>query len=350
MSLDFDEVKIQAQQLAEAIRRSGFNPTYIVGLARGGWIPARLLSDCLGVKKLLSFGVTYADSTRSQLTAYSLPEPFPKADKVLLVEDCLESGKSLELAVELFRAEGNTVRSACFFITKKTVLCLIITTSASRYHQSFLGSFRFSNAMFLQAAIDEASLDEARTKIGRLSSIVDIDFFEVGNPLILNYGTAAVGFFSAFVAREKIYADLKISDFPSLIIPVYAATGVARISLHCSMKDGAMKEALEICKRKQITPLISTLGYPLECLEQRVGVLLNLGLRYIICHGSGIALEDAFSDLNQRLEICTRLPEARLIAAGGITDENGFQLKRFKLSGLIIGRGLRDTLNPESSS
>ena len=34
-------------KLSEAIRKSGFEPDVIVGISRGGWIPARILSDLL---------------------------------------------------------------------------------------------------------------------------------------------------------------------------------------------------------------------------------------------------------------------------------------------------------------
>ncbi|MCK4440101.1 hypothetical protein KAU85_03865, partial [Candidatus Bathyarchaeota archaeon] len=34
--------------LAEKIRKNGFKPDIIVGVSRGGWPPARVLSDLLG--------------------------------------------------------------------------------------------------------------------------------------------------------------------------------------------------------------------------------------------------------------------------------------------------------------
>ena len=37
---------------AEKIRGSGFKPDVIVGLTRGGWIPARVLSDLLEIPDL----------------------------------------------------------------------------------------------------------------------------------------------------------------------------------------------------------------------------------------------------------------------------------------------------------
>jgi len=39
-------------KLAEAVRKSGFEPDVIVGVSRGGWIPARIMSDLLETPKL----------------------------------------------------------------------------------------------------------------------------------------------------------------------------------------------------------------------------------------------------------------------------------------------------------
>ena len=94
--MTFPEILSFTSDLARKIEESGYHPDYLVGLARGGWIPTRLLSDALGVKEILSVGMRYADATRTSLVAYSLPAPMPTGKRLLLIEDCLESGKSLQ--------------------------------------------------------------------------------------------------------------------------------------------------------------------------------------------------------------------------------------------------------------
>ena len=118
--MTFDEVLNDASGLADSIRAASFKPDYLVGLARGGWIPTRLLSNYLGVKEILSIGMKYADAERTQLVAYSAPDPMPKGKKLLLIEDCLESGKSMVAARELLIAAGNEVKTASIYIIEKT--------------------------------------------------------------------------------------------------------------------------------------------------------------------------------------------------------------------------------------
>jgi len=120
MILSFTDIKEQAQELALMIMKSGFQPDYIVGVARGGWIPARLLSDTLNVKRLLSVGIKYSDDMREMLEIYAVPDPFPRNKNILLVEDCLESGKSLDQAAHLFLDKNPDTRTASFFITEGT--------------------------------------------------------------------------------------------------------------------------------------------------------------------------------------------------------------------------------------
>lgn len=118
--MNFPQLLKQAEKLALKIKASGFQADAIVALTRGGWIPARLLSDGLGVRELLSIGLRYSDATRTKLIAYSLPDPMPVAKKLLLVEDCLESGRSLQEAKRLLEAAGNEVRTASLYITQQT--------------------------------------------------------------------------------------------------------------------------------------------------------------------------------------------------------------------------------------
>ena len=118
--MNFPEILTHTATLARKITASGFQPDFLVGLARGGWIPTRLLSDALDVREILSIGMRYTDASRTSLVAYSLPAPLPTGKRLLLIEDCLESGKSLREARRILESAGNEVRTACLFITDET--------------------------------------------------------------------------------------------------------------------------------------------------------------------------------------------------------------------------------------
>lgn len=107
-----------ADALADRIRLAGRSPGTIVGLTRGGWVPARLLADRLGVKRMLPvrarhWGVTATPDGNAELTE-GLSAPV-RDEEVLVVDDITDSGESLALATAHVReAHPRRVESACF--------------------------------------------------------------------------------------------------------------------------------------------------------------------------------------------------------------------------------------------
>ena len=65
-------------------------------------------------------GIKYEDETRTKLITYSKPSIPKECKKILLVEDMLESGKSIKWAYEYYSNQGYDVKTACLFIMKKT--------------------------------------------------------------------------------------------------------------------------------------------------------------------------------------------------------------------------------------
>jgi hypoxanthine phosphoribosyltransferase len=88
-------------QLARRIREDGFAPDAIVGIGRGGWVPARLLSDLLGVRELYSMGVEYYSGPGRRRRRPAIKQDFPgsaKGMRLLVVDDVADTGGSLGLA------------------------------------------------------------------------------------------------------------------------------------------------------------------------------------------------------------------------------------------------------------
>ena len=108
------------QSVGNRINESGFKPDIIIAIARGGWIPARFLSDSLHVKNMGSIGIKYEDVSRTNLITYSTPSLPQNCKKILLVEDMLESGNSIKWANEYYTNLGYEVMTACLFIIDET--------------------------------------------------------------------------------------------------------------------------------------------------------------------------------------------------------------------------------------
>jgi hypoxanthine phosphoribosyltransferase len=98
----YDEIAKWTGDVAEQVRDCHCKPTVIVGLTRGGWVPARLLCDELAVKKLYAiktehWGVTANPDGKALLTQEL--EADVEDESVLIVDDITDTGESLTLAL-----------------------------------------------------------------------------------------------------------------------------------------------------------------------------------------------------------------------------------------------------------
>lgn len=91
------------RRLAKEIMGSGFRPDYIVGIGRGGWVPARILSDIFGIDELYSMGMKFYMEMGRRESKPVITQDFPRevtGRRVLVVDDVADSGRSLALAVK----------------------------------------------------------------------------------------------------------------------------------------------------------------------------------------------------------------------------------------------------------
>lgn len=105
-----------ARRLTHLIRASGFRPDTIVAIGRGGYMPARILSDFLEVLDLTSFKIEHYHATRKDRQAivrYPLNADL-RGRRVLLVDDVTDSGDTFAVALDHLAACGPpaVVRSA----------------------------------------------------------------------------------------------------------------------------------------------------------------------------------------------------------------------------------------------
>ena len=105
----WDQIYAMLVRQAGKIRCSGFKPDVIVGVTRGGLVPARILSDLLGTCELatveVEFYVGVAETRSEPVLKQSVSEDVTEK-KALLVDDVADSGKSLLLAKEHLKYQG----------------------------------------------------------------------------------------------------------------------------------------------------------------------------------------------------------------------------------------------------
>lgn len=101
LRLTWEDIERHCEALYRKIKQIKFKPEVIVGIARGGWVPARIFSDLLEVDELYTMRIKFYTSIdeRAKKPVIVYPLPFNlKGKRVLLVDDIADTGESLELA------------------------------------------------------------------------------------------------------------------------------------------------------------------------------------------------------------------------------------------------------------
>lgn len=96
------------REVAFKIRESGFQPDVVVAIARGGFVPARLLCDTLGVMELASFRIEHYRGQQVEAQArirHSLNVPV-QDKRVLVVDDLSDTGETFAVAVDYLKSLG----------------------------------------------------------------------------------------------------------------------------------------------------------------------------------------------------------------------------------------------------
>lgn len=107
--LRWDDVIRLSFKLARKIIISKFKPDAIVALLRGGLVPARILSDVLGVYKLFIVGVAFYVDVGVHASRPIITQPLNanlSGSNILIVDDVADTGRSLIVAKEHVKSLG----------------------------------------------------------------------------------------------------------------------------------------------------------------------------------------------------------------------------------------------------
>jgi hypoxanthine phosphoribosyltransferase len=104
---------------AETISKSCFKPDVIIGIARGGWLPARVLSDLLETSSLANvsaeFYVNIAETRNEPVLTQGISTAV-SGKKVLIADDVADTGRSLKLVREHILQQGaKDIRTATVY-------------------------------------------------------------------------------------------------------------------------------------------------------------------------------------------------------------------------------------------
>ncbi len=101
--VSWKDIERWSMDIVKKVKKSGYDPEIVIGLARGGLVPARLIADYLNIKDLYAvktehWGLTATPDGKARL-AQGLQVSI-EGKKVLVVDDITDTGQSLKLAVD----------------------------------------------------------------------------------------------------------------------------------------------------------------------------------------------------------------------------------------------------------
>jgi hypothetical protein len=106
LRLSWADIEDQCKTIALELKKRRTSFDAIIGIARGGWIPARILSDLLDIEEIHTIRVKFYKAIGETSEKPSIVHPLPfylNGKNVLLVDDIADTGKSLMIAIEHLR-------------------------------------------------------------------------------------------------------------------------------------------------------------------------------------------------------------------------------------------------------
>ncbi|MDK6028574.1 phosphoribosyltransferase [Ignisphaera sp. 4213-co] len=107
-------------ELAEKIFLSGFRPSIVVAILRGGYIVAKLVSDYLGIDEIATTEIKFYRGIGEKGEKPIISTPLIRSikdEKVLIVDDVADSGRTLQVAIDLVRIYGaKEVKTATLYL------------------------------------------------------------------------------------------------------------------------------------------------------------------------------------------------------------------------------------------
>jgi uncharacterized protein len=115
------------EELAEAIHADGWRPDAVLALARGGLPLGGALAYALGVKSMATLNVEFYTGVDERLDEPLLLPPVPdlsllRTERLLVVDDVADTGRTLALARDFCAEQGPDVRTAVLYEKSSSVV------------------------------------------------------------------------------------------------------------------------------------------------------------------------------------------------------------------------------------
>ena len=122
----WDQIYELLLNLACTVRKTGFKPEIIIGVSRGGWPPARVMSDLLENPRVANVAAEFYIGVAETKGKPAITQPVSvlvEGKRVLVVDDVADTGESLRLVRSHLEEQGATeVKTATIYYKPWSVI------------------------------------------------------------------------------------------------------------------------------------------------------------------------------------------------------------------------------------
>jgi 3-hexulose-6-phosphate synthase len=198
--------------------------------------------------------------------------------------------------------------------------------------------------MQMQISYDFTNLSQALEIAKKTASFADI--IEVGTPLILAEGVAAIKEFKALFPDKNILADAKIVDRISDTIPLFSEAESKYITVLYGTSNKVIQKAAGLAhslNSKIVLDLIDP-----ETMGQGARDAESLNVDHILFHYPHEAGETiSHIDQWELVKGNTKLP---IFVSGRIHKEQMKKILKLKPQGIVIGKAITQATDPETAA
>ena len=118
----YDVIDFLSKSLALRFKLNGREFTHVIGLSRGGLLPAKIISYALEIE-MLAYGISnYNGSAQNKETKITQSIDFDKLDqssRLLIIDDKADTGRTIDFIKEEIGTKFDFVRYATLFAEKR---------------------------------------------------------------------------------------------------------------------------------------------------------------------------------------------------------------------------------------
>jgi 3-hexulose-6-phosphate synthase len=187
--------------------------------------------------------------------------------------------------------------------------------------------------MQLQLALDLCTIDEALAMLREVHDLVDIT--EVGTPMILRDGMAAVSAVRRQHPTMTVLADLKIIDAGEHEAALGVEGGADIITVLGAADDATIRGAVKAAaqhKRMVMADMIT-----IDDVAGRAVELVGLGVDLVCVHTAYDRHVTGADPLEDLMSVAAQLEPRQMAVAGGINEEKLMQVRPYQPAVVVVG-------------